>query len=325
MRNALPRSLPLAFMLTGVALFGASLAALSLEGSGAGTHELEPTTLVVANDSAVILYPVDYHGHRYSRVDVQYEFPREAGEAYFVGCSDAAALERGEAPAAPALKFTHQRSGKFVVWDQTVRDIAALYGGVAPDARDASCRPAVAFRWPAIEQDAALNRPEVAARYYAGHFDGENFLALLAPMAGGPLLALGGGLWWARMRAPASERLPHADHSMAESLRRLMDRMGEQLERTRRHLLFAGFVGIFVWYPLLLPWAWRQARLATDDPVIHWTVTGLAVLFLLVLTFLWAREYVRLRVELVAWRRKIGELRAKEHGFLRRLDADGRW
>jgi hypothetical protein len=92
--------------------------------------------------------------------------------------------------------------------------------------------------------------------------------------------------------------------------------MGEQLERARRHLLYAGVLGVVLWYPVLVPWAWNQASRTSDSPLFPWGVGVLTLAFLLVLTLLWARELHRLDRELLAWRSRMAELRKRESGLM---------
>jgi hypothetical protein len=141
-------------------------------------------------------------------------------------------------------------------------------------------------------------------------------------MVGGALLALFGGLAWARVLGPRAVSAPAQD-STVEALRGSLDRMGEQLERTRRHLLFAGVLGVFLWYPILVPWAWQQAARASDDPLVPWAVAAMTIAFLLALTLLWAREFLALDRELNAWRGRLRELRSREQAFMDTLEHEG--
>ncbi len=82
-------------------------------------------------------------------------------------------------------------------------------------------------------------------------------------------------------------------------------------------------LGIFLWYPFLVPWTWRQAALASDDPVLPWAVAAATLVFLIALTILWAREFLRVDRELTGWRGRMGELRRREEGLMSALEGDG--
>jgi len=123
-----------------------------------------------------------------------------------------------------------------------------------------------------------------------------------------------------RSREARRDPPPPAEDSTVEALRASLDRMGEQLERTRKHLLLAGILGVFLWYPFLVPWAWQQAARSSDDPVVPWGVAAMTLAFLVVLTILWAREFLHLDRELNAWRGRIGELRDREEHLMDALE-----
>lgn len=319
------RSLPQIALFGGLALFGITLIILGVEGAGEGTRELHPASLTVVNESALLVYPVDYRGYSYSRVDVGYAFPQAAGNTYFVGCEDLDAMLQGGDPASPVLAFVNLREGEFVVSDQTVRSRAFLRTTVdtAEGEERRYCSPALVFRWAAPEADPALNRPTVNATYYGARFQGEDLVPLLVMLVLAPTLSIAGGLAWARQRTRWKEEPLASEDSTVEVLRRALDRMGEQLERTRRHLLFAGVLGIFLWYPILVPWAWRQVAQATDDSIAPFVVAALVAGFLAVLTVLWAREFLRLDAELEAWRRRMRALRERETGLMDALELHG--
>lgn len=319
------RIAPPAALFAGLFLFGVSLLVLGTEASEEGTIALDPSSLTVVNDTALLVYPVGYYGSSDVRVNVTYAFPQAAGDAFFVGCADNAAMKAGGDPVAAPLAFTRLREGSFVVSSQTVpRTAQSLFYTEDPETgRIAYCKSAVVFRWAAVEGDPATNRPEVSVVYHSAALDEANFALLAILMGGGAALALGGGLRWARAR-PDHDRRPPADDSTVEALRASLDRMGEQLERTRQHLLYAGILGVFLWYPVLVPWAWQQAARSSDDPVIPWAVAALTLVFLLVLTVLWAREFLQLDRELSAWRGRMWELRHREEGLMDTLDLHGR-
>lgn len=313
---------PLA-LFAGLFFFGLSLLILGTGSLESDERVLDASSLTVANGTAVMLYPTGWYGYLRSQVNVTYSFPQAPGDAFLVDCEEAEAVAAGRAPSSPRLAFMGLREWSFVVSYATTNGDETIYTRTLADGEVTYCAPILAFRWSAPEGDPAPNRPTVQAVHDTSRLDAGNLPPLLALMVGSAILALAGGLRWARARGERIERPPSGD-STVEALRGVLDRMGEQLERTRRHLLFAGVLGIFLWYPFLVPWAWRQANAVSDEAALAWAVAGATLAFLIVLTVLWAREFLRLDRELDAWRGRIGELRDREEHLLDTLEMEGR-
>ena len=318
MAGRIRRLLPPAAMVLGLFLFGLSLAQLSFEVSPETAVPIHAGSLTAANGTAILLYPIDYFGYGNAHLDVNYTFPQEAGRASFVDCEDAAALARGQPARDPLLTFVGQRQGSFVVSHQTLPsgDRYLTYDEV----RRTPCEPAVALEW-AAGTDLAANKPTVSVLYYEEGFEGEDLLFLSILMGGSALLTLLGGLAWVRTGYAASA--PPAQASTVETLRASLDQVVVQLERTRKNLLFAGILGVFLWYPFLVPWSWQQAARVSDGPFFPWAVAGLTLLFLVSLTVLWAREFLRLDRNISAWRGRLDELRSREDHLMQTLEQDG--
>lgn len=323
MAGRLRRILPPLAMLAGLFLFGVSLLVLGTEATEKGVSVLQPAELATANGTAALVYPVGYYGYRTAHIEVAYNFPTAPGNAYFAGCEDTEALRSGEAPTDPMLQFIALRNWTFVVSSQTapIRDPYYTVDDAARERGYRYCDPALVFTWDASNGDPTVNQPTVDARYFYAPIDGEQFAMLTFLMAGSALLTLIGGLAWARARWRAAE--PPSHDSTVEALRAALDRMGEQLERTRKHLLLGGFFGIFLWYPFLLPWVWQQAARSSDNPLVPWGVALVTFAFLAVLTALWTREFLRLDRELNAWRGRLGELRDREAHLMDTLEHGG--
>ena len=322
MFRRLRRHFPFLALLAGLFFFGLSLLLLGTQATREDAFTLQPGGLTLANGTAVLVYPVSYYGYVSDHINVSYAFPQAPGDAYYLGCGDVERLRAGDAPLQPVLAFQHLREGTFIISHQTISRTDPLYNTTPEGERRRVCDPAVVFHWVTAEGDPSPNRPVVDIVYYPSQLDGETFALLAVLMGASALAALLGGLAWVRGRAVAS--WPTSDDSTVEALRTSLDRMGEQLERTRKLLLLAGVLGVFLWYPFLVPWAWIQASRASDDPVAPWGAALMTLLFLIVLTVLWAREFLRLDRELNAWRNRIVELRDRESVLLDTLDADGR-
>lgn len=318
----LRRFAPPAFLFAGLLLFGVSLLVLGTEATEEGTIELDPSRLTVANGTAVLLYPIEYLGERGASVVTSYAFPQAPGDAYLIRCDDTAQMVQGHAPVQPVLAFSHLRNGTFVASSQTVTVRNLGYTLNETTGYWERCDAAIAFQWDVPDGDPAANRPEVTVTYNSERLEGESFGLLAILMGASALSALLGGLAWAREGSRRSAE-PPSDDSTVEALRDSLDRMGEQLERTRKHLLLGGVLGVFLWYPFLVPWAWIQADRASDDPVIPWAVAALTLAFLLALTVLWAREFLRLDRELNEWRGRMGELRVREEYLMDALEQGG--
>lgn len=308
------RSLPLIALGAGIVLFALSLLVIGLEAAAEDPRELEPSALTQVNGTAVLAYPTKYFGATSQRVEVAYAFPEAPGEALVVDCEGFGAVLRGE-PFTPLLAFSGMKEHDFVVSHQTLPSGAHYDMVVDPQTGARTfCEPVVVFRWALQGEDLLTNHPTASVTSHNTPFDMGRSWLLLVMMTASLLLALLGGLGWAARRqgAPA----PSGEDGPLEMLRTSLDRMGEQLQRTRRHLLFAGVLGVLLWYPVLVPWAWRQAARTDVDALFPWVVSGLTLAFLVVLTTLWARELHRLDQELAAWRSRMGQLRDREAGLL---------
>ena len=254
--------------------------------------------------------------------DSSYAFPAAPGDVYVVACDALDPMRRGETPAAPWLAFTHVQEGSFVISQQTLPPDARRAMIVDPRSGIVSyCDPVLAFRWGTDGGDPDANAPAVEVAYRSAAFDQGRSWLLLVLMTAGSTLALVGGLARARHRAQGPP--PSTEESPIEVLRASLERMGEQLETTRRHLLFAGVLGVFLWYPVLVPWAWRQAAQTGVGALFPWAVAGLTLVFLGILTLLWARALHGLDRELSAWRSRMAELRKREAGLLETLEDGG--
>lgn len=318
---ALRRLVPPLALFAGLFFFGLSLLLLGTQATEEASRPLDASSLTVANGTALLVYPVEsYFSSR--AINVTYLYPQAPGDAYFVGCEDIGRMREGGAPTQPLLAFQRLKEGTFLISDQTVTSRDPIF--TVDEERgtyEYVCDPAVVFQWAAAGDDPGANRPSVSVIYQSARLDGGQFAALSILMGASALAALLGGLAWVRGRTPTV--WPSWGDSTVEALRGSLERMGEQLERTRKLLLLAGVLGVFLWYPFLVPWAWLQAARASDDAVVPWVAATMTLLFLVVLTVLWAREFLRLDRELNAWRGRLGELRDREAHLLDTLEQGG--
>lgn len=318
---------PLAFV-AGLALVSFTLLMLSVGAGMAGVQHVEEYHITTNNGTATLAYPVANDLRHDSRLEGEYRFPQAPGTAMVIGCGDYAAVMAGGAPSAPAEWLVGAREGRFSLRTPQLHFGPASFlppnpGDPAP-LRFYCGNYFVAFQWTVdpAEADPLANRPDVDLVVRTLPLDGEATAPFTIFGTAGTLLALLGGVGWAR-RINARRRVPPADEdeSAAETLLRVLERTGEWLERTRRSLLMAGVLGIFLWYPVLVPWAWAVGAKSSARPWMPWFLSGAVVVLLLLLSAFWAREYLRLDKELAAWRERMARLREREARLL--SDAPG--
>ncbi|HWH09408.1 MAG TPA: hypothetical protein VNX21_09420 [Candidatus Thermoplasmatota archaeon] len=303
--GALARLAPIAFV-AGILLLGLGLLVFSLAAGWAQPRVIEYREEGVANGTAYVAYPVPFEGRSDLRLDVSFRFP-ETGVAFLADCRAFAAFKEGGQPASPVRSAG--ASGSFST---------SMPGGEGPFAGEGGCPFAyVVLAWPAPGGEAGSARPEaevVVSSILADEPVGA--LAVASTLLGALLASLGGVAWGRRLRRGPPPAAVPGDESTAEALLHAVERGGHWLERTRRYLVAAGVLGVFLWYPVLLPWAWRTALRGTRERWLPWTLAGGAVVLLLVLTVVWSLEYVRIERELAAWRERVARLRQREAALL---------
>ena len=339
-RRALPPSAaPVAF-LVGLVVAGMSLLLLGVLAAEGGTTPIPSRFSEFDNGTVIAGHLVPPYAPDPSVLEVSYAFPEGPGDVYLLHCADLERLREGRPLLDPLVREEGVRSGSFSRSMAGYLGYGTIYfrqgdapaapgaqpgagagssavGGDPLDVR-ASCVGAfVAFRW---EGDPQANRPQVDIRVREVPLDSVP-AALLFGLAGvGGAIALAAGLAWGRTgRAPPPRREDGA--GTAETLYRLAVRSEAWLARTRRYVLISGPVGIFLWYPVLIPWTWRLGREGSGAAWMPWALAAATLLFLVGLTTLWAREFVRLDRELAAWREQLAELRRREETLLAELSA----
>ena len=309
-----------AVVVAGLVLFGVSFLFLGLVAGESQEVPVDPSAVVVRADGLAVQSHALPALRPNEVVEATFAFPRGTGDAYLLTCTDLERYVAGGAPLGPL---------------ETRRDVAS--GRIVHESGHAKFRAEtgktpglctglhVAFGWPtdgaAWQAGAPLAKVVVRDR----PLDSAAGRALYALSVAGAALALVGGLSLGSARwLRAYDPLPAAadeDEGTAETLMRLANRAVEWLERTRRYLLVSGLLGVFLWYPILIPYAFRAGRSASLQPWAPWALAGGALLFLVALTVLWARQFLALDAELAGWRERMGRLREREARFLEELTA----
>lgn len=312
----LERLAPIAFV-AGIVLFGLSILALTFTATAPGHGPVEEHETTVVGDEVVLAYPVPISPHVATRIDASFDYPRHAGDAMIVGCSGYSALLHGQEPreVGPSTSGT---SGRL----SSATSPEAFGDTDAPSLR-CPFRYAI-FQWDLRGEEPSANRPDVTVETAPVLLPGVVIGVVSGTAVIGLVLAIVGGTAWARrlQRVHGTETADDAE-STSETLLLLIGKTGDWLTRTRRYLIAAGILGIFLWYPIVLPWAWSTALRGSSGSVYPWLLTVGALTFLLFLTVVWARAYLRLDRELVAWRDRMDRLRTREAQLLADLDASG--
>lgn len=315
-RRLVERLAPISFV-AGILLMGLALLASTFVATAPGYGPVEDHETTVVDDTALLAYPVPVSPQVAARIDVAFAYPEHPGDAMIVGCREYSALLQGQDPG-PYRTSTSGTSGR-------------LSSTVSPgpfadnDAPSGSCPfRYVVFQWALQGEAPAANEPDVTVT--------TSPVVLPAVLLGvlgfagllGLALALIGGTAWsrrlARTRRPVSAG---DDEATSETLLLLIGKTGDWLTRTRRYLIAAGILGIFLWYPVVLPWAWNMALRGSAASWYPWLATAGALAVLLTVTLVWARAYLRLDRELIAWRDRMERLRERENELLAHLDATG--
>lgn len=352
LRSTLASNAPVAFLL-GLVVLGVSALLLGVLATEGDTTVLDDRLRMDRRDDLVALsYLVPPYAPDDALLEVTYAFPHGPGDVYVLDCADLERVLQRQAPRRPLVALHDAREGAFSEpmdnylgygWylfdasgDATGAGNATSGGGASSGGGSSRetvvlgsgasvpggvCGGVYVSFVYAQAAGADDNRPQVEVRVREVPLDGADAIALFALSAVSGLLALAGGLEWQRRRRAASPAAG-ADEGAgtAETLRRLAERSEAWLARTRRYVLISGPLGIFLWYPVLIPWAWRAGREGSGTAWMPWALAGGALLFLAGLTTLWAREALRLDRELKAWREQLAELRRREEALLAELD-----
>lgn len=311
-RGPWSRLAPLAFV-AGLVLLGLAILVAALAATGSDLPVgAEPEEFSV-NGTAHLVYPVSVGARGDDRLTVHFRFPEDAGTGMVVRCGDHQRLRAGEAPLEPQV-VTAGRSGSF----STTLSGSFLGGST----RDAYCPFLyVVLQWPAGEGDAARNRPLVTMVRESVLLEGPvgAFVGITGVLGAG-LATTFGVAWGRRLNRAARVEAAGLEESAAETLLLTLERSGRWMERTRRYLFLGGVFGIFLWYPIILPWTFRYALDGTAVAPLPWVVSAAILGLLVALTLVWAREYLRLDRELHAWEVRIARLREREAALLSELE-----
>lgn len=322
-RASLAANAPVLF-LVGIALVGVSLLLLGVLAAEANSTPVAASTGSVRDGVIVKGKLVPPYGPFHAVLEVEYEFPEAPGDAFLVHCADLERLLQGREPLAPLVRHDDRTSGSF---SRSMTDYLGLrttyfrvadgspvttWGGAALRADEVCFGAWVAFRYSGT--DSRVNEPDARVHVREVPLDSVPGAILIALAATGAVLGLAGALLWPRARRAAAAEAAAAagGEGTAETLYRLAERSEAWLARTRRYVLVSGPLGVFLWYPVLVPWAWRAGREASATGWMPWALAAGAIALLAGLTVAWAREFVRLDRELRAWREQLAELRRRE-------------
>ena len=330
-------------------MLGVSLLLLGVLAGEGATVPLQEASVSNNNGTITVAYPIPAYPYEEAVLEVEYAFPVAPGDAYLVNCIDHTRLVEGRPIEGPAVRREDMREGSFTSllgreqgWPSTryyrLTDATepAMAGsgssasggggtsiGSFPRGTEYCTGVLVAFQWEASSPEAwQENRPDASVVVREMPLEGEMAGALFALAILGGASALAGGLAWGRQRdGPRAPSDLDEAAGAAETLRVMAERAEAWLARTRRYVLISGPLGIFLWYPVLIPWAWRAGREGSTSAWMPWALATGALLFLAGLTLLWAREFLRLDRELAAWREQLAELKRREDALMAELSA----
>lgn len=308
-------------LLAGLLLFGVGVLVLTVLVNGAAITPVEPSDLYVQNGTATLSHRVSPGLSGEFRLEGEYAFPSAPGTVLVLTCDDYERLREGSSPLNPIVQRRDSVEGKFSV---SSFDLGWYFGSSMhpPPFRSICADAAIVFRWAATDAaNAAANRPTVdlAMRELPLEMPVANVMIVLCVV--GALLVAVGGFLWSRRPAPAHAwgAAGDEDEGTAETLLRLTAETGRWLERTRRYLVLSGALGIFLWYPVLLPLAWQAGAKASGDALLPLLLCLGVLAFLGSLTILWLREFLRLDRELRRWRERLARLQERERRLLDEL------
>lgn len=333
-RTSFLRTAAPAITLVGLVMLGTSLFLTGIFATDHVVAELrESGPASVANGTATLTYAIagEFTIPFGSYIEGSWRFPVEAGDAYVLDCVDYEELLATGSPGPDASAFPdRQQDSVRIPVEMVLRPFHVVLTEpppperpIPPGLRSPYCPGLYAvFQWPAEGEGWMENKPEVEVRIVRGPIlatpMGRSLLGLAAV---GAVVALGGGLAWRQERLTRVARSDAAsEESTAETLLLLTTRSEDWLVRTRRYLIIAGGLGIFLWYPLLVPWAWQLGEKATFSAWAPPAFAGGALVLLLGLTAIWAREFQRIDRELREWRERLARLRQREERLLAELE-----
>lgn len=341
-RGLLRTHAPTVFLI-GLVLFGVSVLLLALLAQDVRSDPVTDPIVRVENGTATQTY-FAVLGET-GVVRGTYSFPKDPGTVYTLDCLDYGRYVAGQPLQHSPLVMRNVMNGSIQLDSHEIFSrfynasqappVTGGPNGTAPpmdlrDLRRASpyCPAAyVVFEWSTGNASWQDNAPAVSLvmRTYPLDTDAGGFLMALSVVSA--ILALTGGLSWGSQRgldgyAPLTLSAAD-DESTAETLHRLAENTGHWLERTRRYLLLSGVLGIFLWYPILVPWAYKAGRDASLDESSGLVLAAAVLVFLLVVTFIWGRTFLQLDRELAQWRDRMARLQKREQELLDSLERDG--
>jgi hypothetical protein len=238
-------------------------------------------------------------------VTTSFTFPAAEGSVQLLDCEDWTRVVEGASPQNPLLVREHVRSSSFTYTiDATL--FPRFTGQSAPDPSPpppprlfgACSQLFVTFQW-AVPPSTAPAENEPSA-------DVHLVLQTTAASTGSTfagLSVLGAALVLASVLAPRRAPPPAApiESGTAEALLEATQHSVDWMRRTQRYLAIAGLLGVFLWYPILVPLAfWWGTRLPDGSPPAAMIAT-VTFVFLAALSLFWWQEHRRLSSDLRAW------------------------
>jgi hypothetical protein len=315
------RSLPVVGLTTGLLLFASAIGVLAYLASGASQTEVTEHATVSINGTLRRAYPIPTGEDL--RSEAAYSFAKGEGFALVVPCHDQGwatpdwtptfLIER-QGPSSSGLVVIDGSGSHDLTLSQPIAPIPPSHPSAGFHAMFFCSGRTLVFEW----DNATTADPTVEVIVHETPLDGASASFAIGISVLGLLLAAVSGA--RAMRQPARP-LPAETETTLESLVEALRLSTAWLERSRTHLLAAGILGIVVWYPVLLPWAWKTGASASSEPWGPWLMAGFFLLALLGATLFWGWRLVTLDRDLRNWRNRLEALRRREQELLADIEA----
>lgn len=320
-RPTLVRSLS---VLLGLALFAAGLILLATVGRAEREAPATEGETLFQNGTARQAFALP--GVNFGEIETTYNFPVHPGNVELLSCNDWERVARGEPARDSLLRRDNVTQGSFRFQLDTV--FFPMFYHAEPRIHHTPGTPTpplaplftpcsqllVVFGWtysgnetPTANQPAAqvtlhINAADPTASYFFVILSVAGAVAvligILLPARSGPTIP------------------PRPDQGTAEALLEAAEHTMGWMRRTQRYLRLAGFLGVFLWYPILIPLSYSWADKLPPGSVPPGFVAFVTFLFLLALSAFWLTEHRRLSRDIRDWEARIAALRARDLAML---------